>query len=186
MAKFAIADPPYYGRAVRHYGKGGVGIGYGKGQADNHPEAYLWDIKETHFALVDYLEDNFDGYAISMSPHNLGLYLSKIEIGTASGYRVCAWNKMRGVPSASRIHNLWEPVIVKTPKDRTGHKSGVKTHDILQATAPRIGFAGAKPEAWTKWVIDLMGARPEEDEIIDLFIGSGLVTNVLKGLKNES
>ena len=54
--KLAIADPPYLGRANRWYGDG-CGDGYGKGKADNHPEALLWDLVETHWQLIDKLEN---------------------------------------------------------------------------------------------------------------------------------
>lgn len=36
------------------------------------------------------------------------------------------------------------------------------------------GVVGAKPEAWTRWVLDLLGAE-RSDTIDDLFPGSGAV-----------
>ena len=40
--KFAYADPPYYGMAVKFYG-------------DLHPEAAIYDTLEGHQALIDRL-----------------------------------------------------------------------------------------------------------------------------------
>lgn len=39
-----------------------------------------------------------------------------------------------------------------------------------------IGFPGAKPAAWTRWVLDALGYDPETDELVDLFPGSGSIT----------
>ena len=87
--KLCIADPPYLGRAVRWYGAGGIGYGSGIGQADNHPEAALWDDPETHKQLAKDLMENYDGFAIAMSVHSLSTYLSVIETKDRNGIRVC-------------------------------------------------------------------------------------------------
>lgn len=36
-------------------------------------------------------------------------------------------------------------------------------------------LAGAKPAAWTRWVLDCLDYDPEVDELHDLFPGSGMV-----------
>lgn len=176
--KFCIADPPYLGRAVRYYGAGGCGMGNGIGQADNHPEAWKWDDPQTHIDLVHYLNTNFDGWAIAMSVHSLSTYLQVIETDSRNGIRVCTWVKPSAVTSGSRIKNNWEPVIIKVPQSRRGYKDGQKISDVLTANPPRNGFMGAKPMLWTHWVVDLMGAT-ENDQITDLFYGSGAVSNAL-------
>jgi hypothetical protein len=38
---------------------------------------------------------------------------------------------------------------------------------------------GAKPRAWTRWVLDMLGYDPESDTVDDLFPGSGAVSNEL-------
>jgi hypothetical protein len=43
----------------------------------------------------------------------------------------------------------------------------------------RAGFVGAKPPAWTRWVLDALGYDPERDEVVDLFNGSGAVAGAL-------
>ena len=40
---------------------------------------------------------------------------------------------------------------------------------------PTSGFVGAKPDAWTRWVLDMLGYQPGDDEVDDLFPGSGAV-----------
>ena len=124
--KLCIADPPYLGRAVRWYGTDGTGIAYGKGRADEHPEAHLWDIPETHKQLVRDLNQQYDGWAIAMSVHSLSTYLSEIETDSRNGIRVCVWHKPSSVTSGNRITNAWEPVLVKVPETRKGWKSGKK------------------------------------------------------------
>lgn len=48
--------------------------------------------------------------------------------------------------------------------------------DVLDVPAPRGGFVGAKPAAWTRWVLDAIGYEPgTDDEVTDLFHGSGAV-----------
>jgi hypothetical protein len=177
--KLCIADPPYLGRAVRWYGAGGCGNGKGQGQADNHPEAYLWDKPETHQQLVRKLEEEFDGWAIALSVHSLSTYLSIVETDSRNGIRVCAWHKPNAVTSGSRISNHWEPVLVRVPKERRGWSSGlVRTKDVISISPPRRGFVGSKPHEWTEWVLGLMGYQ-DGDTVEDLFAGSGMVTEYI-------
>ena len=177
--KLCIADPPYLGRAVRFYGEGGCGIGNGEGQADNHPDAYLWDEPETHKNLVKKLEENYDGWAIAMSVHSLSTYLSIIETDSRNGIRVCVWHKPSAVTSGNRITNHWEPVLIRVPETRKGWKSGApRVKDIATFNSPKVNFMGAKPVEWTHWILDLLGYQ-EGDEVNDLFHGSGAVTHAL-------
>jgi len=180
--KLCIADPPYLGRAVRWYGAGGCGDGNGRNQADNHPEAYLWDNPETHKNLVRELEKNYDGWAIAMSVHSLSTYLDIVETDSRNGIRVCVWNKPSAITSGNRITNHWEPVLIRVPRERRGWKSGgQRMKDVLTCNPPRKNFRGSKPQEWTMWVLDLLGYMPG-DEVIDLFPGSGSVSKVLKEL----
>jgi len=179
MARFVIADPPYLGRAHRWYGIGGRAKGRGKGRADEHPEAYLWDKPETHMALADDLMKNYDGFAIACSSHSLSTYLSVIETESENGIRIMSWIKPASLPSGSRITQSWEPVIIKVPKDRKGRGKGKQMVDYLVKAAPRDGFTGSKPEAWTHWVLDAMGVQ-QGDEVIDMFNGSGMVNQAIE------
>jgi hypothetical protein len=180
--KLCIADPPYLGRAVRHYGINGRAYGRGKGKSDTHPEAHIWDDPETHKKLIYELQNNFEGWAIAMSVHSLSTYLEIIETQSENGIRVCVWHKPNAIPSGSRIINHWEPVLIKVPKDRKGRTKGQMTTDVLTANAPRIGFSGSKPKEWTYWVLDLLGYQ-EGDEVVDLFHGSGAVTQAISQMR---
>ncbi len=176
--KFAIADPPYLGRAERWYGANGCGNGHGIGKADEHPEAAIWDSAKAHLDLVHKLETEFDGWAIAMSVHSLSTYMEVVKTDSRNGIRVMSWIKPSSVPSGNRIGNTWEPVIVKVPAERRSHGKGKSMKDHLIANSLKSGFIGAKPPAWTEWVLDAMGFR-EGDEITDLFNGSGAVMNAI-------
>lgn len=171
--RLCIADPPYLGRANRWYGSG-CGHGKGQGKADYHPNAQLWDRPETHQELVRELERDFDGWAIAMSVHSLSTYLSVVETDSRNGIRVLSWIKPKAVPSGSRIKTSWEPVLVRIPKERKGYDIGVKTNDYLIADVENKGFIGAKPEAWTHWLLDVLGYQ-QGDEVVDKFRGSNSV-----------
>jgi len=177
--KLCIADPPYLGRAVRWYGAGGCGNGKGQGQADNHPEAHLWDKPETHQALVKELNANYDGWAIAMSVHSLSTYLSIVETDSRNGIRVAVWHKPSAFPSGSRISNNWEPVLIRVPSGRKGRTDGLQgVSDVLTCPPLRSNFVGAKPLEWTHWALSLMGYQ-DGDDVTDYFLGSGAVTNAL-------
>ena len=181
--KLCIADPPYLGRSVRWYGKGGCGDGNGRNQADNHPEAHLWDQKETHQNLVRQLQEQFDGWAIAMSVHSLSTYLQIVETDSRNGIRVCVWHKPSAITSGNRITNHWEPVLVKIPQTRKGWSNDhARMSDVLTVNPPKNNFRGSKPPEWTHWVLDLLGYT-EGDEVVDLFEGSGAVTHALNQLR---
>lgn len=182
--KFAIADPPYLGSAYRWYGLNGRAKGHGLGRADQHPEAELWDKPEKHIELANKLLNEFDGFAIALTSHSLSTYLSVIKTERENGIRVMSWIKPASLPSGSRITQSYEPVIVKIPKDRKGRNSGKQMVDYLIKAAPRKGFAGSKPKEWTIWVMQAMGVR-QEDEVIDLFNGSGAVAKAIEEYKKE-
>jgi len=142
-------------------------------------EAHLWDKPETHQALVQELNANYDGWAIAMSVHSLSTYLSIIETDSRNGIRVAVWHKPSAFPSGSRIANNWEPVLIKVPSARKGRTNGLQSvSDVLTCTPLRSNFVGAKPTEWTQWVLSLMGYQ-NGDDVTDYFLGSGAVTNAL-------
>lgn len=182
--KLAIADPPYppsyserfdrvdgsarivmRSRAVRYYGDAGT--------ADQHPAAAEWDDPARHRALLLQLDRDYDGWAIATCPDGLEAYYP-LPVSA----RIMAWVKPRGVASSSRIGHHWEPVIVSPPagrrSNRRGHGAGLHVPDVLTCSPDRVGFVGAKPEPWTRWVLDAMGYQPDDD-VTDLFPGSGSV-----------
>ena len=169
-AALAIADPPYLGRAQRWYGAGGRASGGGLHRADEHPDAAEWDTPARHERLVRELHERFDGWAIAAAPSSLATYLPLLPEGT----RTLIWHKTNAVPSAHRVRWSWEPVFVYAPPARRLHGAGIPINDVLVAPFERRGFAGAKPTAWTRWVLDALG-HTDQDTVTDVFAGSGAV-----------
>ena len=172
--RLCIADPPYLGRARRWYGDG-RGHGGGQGKADEHPQAGEWDKPSTHVALVERLNTEFDAWAVAMSVHSIGVYASTVDVGSETGYRFGAWVNRRVTPSGSRIGTSWEPVLFYVPRERRKWGSGPTVNDHVIASAGGQGFVGAKPRAWTRWVLDVLGYDADQDTVEDLFHGSGSV-----------
>lgn len=170
--RFAYADPPYLNYGKRHYG-------YGE-----------WDQLERHQELVEQLVAEFpDGWALSASSSSLRLILPLCP----ENVRVASWVKPFHVYKRNvRPAYAWEPVIfwrgrnppiahhpppllggkATTPKDFCGRPP------VLDAVAVNIalqkGLVGAKPEAFCRWVLDLLNFHPG-DELVDLFPGTGVM-----------
>lgn len=167
--RFAIADPPYLGRAERWYGPTGRGSGEGRHRAAAHPEASRWDRVESHIDLMHELLD-FDGWALFTGP----AALRRLLPATPYEVTVLAWDVSNAPPSGCRVLSSWEPVLVRIPPERRAYGTGLAVRSALRCAAPRIGFAGAKPPSVTRWVLDVLGYQPD-DELVDLFPGSGSV-----------
>lgn len=159
--RIAYADPPYLGKC---------------GMYDHHHEAPYgcWDEAETHIALAADLQRDFpDGWALSCSTPSLRLLLPacpEARIGAwVKGW--CSW-KPNTYPAYA-----WEPVLFGGGrKPATGDKTWMTARDWMQANVTTgQPVKGAKPEAFCMWVFALLGAHPE-DELVDLFSGSGAVT----------
>ena len=157
--RFAYADPPYLGVAVRFY--------------SDHPDAAVYDTIDGHRSLVDRLVSEFpDGWAMSLSARSLYDILPLCP----SDVRVMAWVK----PWTRFFINVnpawaWEPLIVSGGRKRGKAKPTIR--DWLSASAPhRTGktFTGKKPDEFCFWMFEVLGMEPE-DEFVDLFPGSGAV-----------
>jgi hypothetical protein len=185
--KLAIADPPYLGRAAVWYGdamhksqlgkkEGGSANISGPKPADNHPLAHEWDNPIRHEELIHALIDNYDGWAVAMAHDNLRDYMPMIPAKIP--IRICIWTKTQTMPSGARVLNTYEPVIVRIPEGRK-HSKGQTIFPRDSVTIARInnGFPGAKPAAWTRWILDIMGFDSDTDTVDDLFGGSGAVAN---------
>ena len=153
--RFAYADPPYRGCARRLYAK-------------HHPEAAAWDDLDQHLELIQTLIDGFpDGWAVSCLARDLRHYLPACP----DDVRVAAWTKPfgSGYKPGQRIIRGWEPVIFRTTRTR---EPGERVRDTLTENATRLrGLPGAKPPAFNRWVLDLLGWEPG-DELVDLFPGT--------------
>jgi hypothetical protein len=181
--KLCIADPPYLGRASEWYGKRGETTvrrnkGCGFAPADRHIDAEIWDDISTHAQLVQDLIAGFDGWAIAMAHDNLRHYLPIIP--DAVPIRVGIWCKPI-VPTAARVLNAYEPVIVRIPEGRRSSigTTGPKPRDAVTIGRESRGFTGSKPRSWTRWVLDMLGYDAETDTVDDLFPGSGAVADEL-------
>lgn len=148
--RFAYADPPYLGQARRHYGP---------------------DAREVNHALLIAHLNEFDAWALSCSSPSLRTILPLCP----DDVRVMAWVK----PFASFKPNVnpayaWEPVIVRGGRKRERSEPTVRDWVSANITL-RKNLSGAKPDAFSFWLFEALGARPG-DEFTDLFPGSGAVS----------
>jgi len=153
--RLAYADPPYPGQARGRY-RGGSEV--------NLP------------LLVEYLR-SFDGWALSTSTPALR------EVWNLCPEARCAsWVKTYAANGWSRVRYSWEPVLFVS--DRRGVEVGAPSSGVRDAlvAAPvtavdswqevRGRGAGAKPPAFTAWLLDLLDVE-EGDDLLDVFPGSG-------------
>ena len=54
--------------------------------------------------------------------------------------------------------------------------------ETILAPHPQAGFVGTKPDAWARWVLDMLGHRHGDVVVDDLFPGSGAVTRAMQVL----
>lgn len=157
--KFAYADPPYIGCAHM----------YPENEEVNHEE------------LIDFLVTEFpDGWALSCHTPSLQFLLSCCP----EDVRVMAWVK----PFAAFKPNVnpayaWEPVIVRGGRKRTREQETVRDWVSANITLQR-GMVGAKPDAFCYWLFEVLGMEAE-DEMVDLFPGSGAVTRAWERWRNR-
>lgn len=152
--KFAYADPPYYRQGKRLYG--------------DHPEAAIWDTKQAHIDLVERLNNDYpDGWALSCNPADLHWLLPH-----APEARVCAWAKtFHQIRPLCSVQYAWEPVIVNGGRKIQKRKPMIRDW-MACARSMRKGLVGAKPDAFNKWVLDLLGYK-FGDIVDDLYPGTG-------------
>jgi hypothetical protein len=160
--KFAYADPPYFGNGKRRYSQ--------------HPEAAIWDSKDAHIELVHRLVNDYpDGWVLSCNPSDLRWMLPACP----EDCRVGAWVKTFHQIRRTTTQYAWEPVIFRGGRPDPLRKPMVR--DWLScATTRKKGTVGAKPEQFNEWVLLLLGFDPKQDQIDDLFPGSGGMSQVLE------
>jgi len=162
--RFAYADPPYPGQARRHYGK--------EAAADGRVAREV-----NHGLLIAHLGDEFpDGWALSTS----SVALRDVLPLCPPDARVGAWVK----PFASFKPGVnpgycWEPVIFRGGRKRGREEPTIRDFCSVNITL-RKGVSGAKPVEFCWWVFDLLGVT-DTDEFVDVFPGSGAVTEALDG-----
>ena len=144
---FAYADPPYVGQAKRHYGEDEI----------------------NHEALIKKLVIEYpDGWALSCSSPSLRMLLPLCP----TNVRVMAWVKPFAIfkPGVG-VAYAWEPVIVRGGRKRLRTQPTVRDWVSANITLKK-GLVGAKPEAFCRWLLDVLNFDPQEDEIVDLFPGT--------------
>jgi hypothetical protein len=154
----AYADPPYLGCAGRLYG--------------DHPDAAVYDTVEGHAALIARLSDEYpDGWALSLHVPSLPVLLPFCP----DDCRILAWVKpwCSWKPGVT-VAYAWEPVIVRGGRRRP--RSDLTVRDWLAEPSSNRKFPGAKPEAFSWWLFEVLGMTPD-DELADLVPGSGAVTD---------
>ncbi len=163
LVKLAFADPPYLGCC---------GL-YDHFHGD---DGRCWDELATHEALLCRLEDEFDGWAYCMTSQSLSSIAPLVPSA-----RVAAWVKPFAAYKANvRIAYTWEPVLFVPGRDRSKEGAPVGRDHLAEPITLKKGLTGAKPVAFCRWVLDLMGFI-EGDELADLFSGTGVMARVAAG-----
>jgi hypothetical protein len=165
--RFAYADPPYHRMGKKMY-------------SPFHPEASVWDDPQTHLDLIGRLVEHYpDGWALSCNPADLRWLLPACP-ETA---RIAAWTKtFFQIRPLATVQYAWEPVIFVGGRKVPNRKPMVR--DWLScARHMRKGLPGAKPDAFNRWVLDLLGYDAGLDEIDDLFPGTGGMTAMATELR---
>lgn len=157
--RVGYADPPYIGQAKLY---------------KNHAD-YAGEVD--HRALAMKLAE-YDGWVLHASSPTIYQVESHLRAVGHSDYRVMAWVKpfaafKRNVP----IAYAWEPVFVSPARKPIVRKDmGFAYRDWLdESITLKRGLTGAKPERVVHWLLEAMGAEPD-DVFDDMFPGTGAVT----------
>ena len=164
---FAYADPPYYKQGKRLYG--------------DHPQGHIWDEKQAHLDLIQRLTNDYsDGWALSCNPADLAWLLPHCPPTT----RVCCWAKtFHQIRPNCSVQYAWEPVLVYGGRKIQKRKPMVRDW-MACARSMKKGLIGAKPDAFNRWVLDLLGFIPG-DQLDDLFPGTGGMAAMIASYTTE-
>jgi hypothetical protein len=163
--KIAYADPPYPGCAELYR---------------DHPD-YAGEVD--HKALLERLQDEFDGWVLHT--HVPGLRLMERNGWLPDDIRLCSWCKSFAAFKRNvSVAYAWEPVIVKACRKPVVTGREVMRDYIVEPITMKRGLTGAKPERVCHWAFELVGAQVD-DEMVDLFPGTGAVTAAWKTWKAD-
>lgn len=161
--RFAYADPPYVGCSHLY---------------PEHPESARWDDPGEHVALMHQMNDEYDGWALSLSVPSL----KDLIAGAPKGTRIGSWVKPFAAYKRNvRVAYTWEPVLWNRTAPRRDDEPVGRDHLSCPITLKR-GLTGAKPEAFCRWVLMLLGWKVG-DEVVDLFPGTGVMGRVANDLR---
>jgi hypothetical protein len=166
--RVAYADPPYPGQAAKHY--------------RDHPD-YAGEVSSSE--LLQRLTRDYDGWLLHTSSTALTGVLSSAAFYGITDFRVMAWVK----PFAAFKRNVsvayaWEPVLVKPCRKPVVSGRVVMRDWVSESITLRKGLVGVKPEKVCRWAFEVLGLEPE-DELVDLFPGTGAVTAAWEAWKLE-
>lgn len=190
--RFGYADPPYPGQSLKHYGDhpdyaGEVDHRALVDQLRGYDGWLLHTSANTLQYVLRLLGDaeqftmEGNGWQVCHECGGVDTTARPTTRYTPGGIRIFSWVK----PFAAFKRNVspayaWEPVIVKPlrkgePNQRAG--SDVMRDWLAESITLKRGLTGAKPERVCFWLFEACGLRPD-DELVDLFPGSGAVTEV--------
>lgn len=161
--KVAYADPPYLGCCGLYQ--------------HHHPDGLCWDDDYTHAFLIQKLCVGFpDGWALSLSTPSLRTILPMCP----EDCRVAAWVKTFAAfkPNVNPAY-AWEPVIWRGGRQKRARTEPTVRDWVAEGITLKRGLTGAKPEAFVTWLFDLLGVQ-ENDEVIDIYPGTGVVGRTLE------
>lgn len=159
--RIAYADPPYIGCAHLYA---------------EHAD-YAGEVD--HIELIQKLQSEYDGWVLhaSATPNSMAILAPVVE---KTGARWMAWVKgFAAFKKNVSVAYAWEPVIVKAARKPVVSKRRVMRDWVQESITLKRGLTGAKPEAVCHWAFEMVGARPD-DELVDLFPGTGAVTRAWK------
>jgi hypothetical protein len=158
--RFAYADPPYLGCALRLYGDP------------------TYDDLEAHHTLIKRLCNEYpDGWALSCNEPSLHILRSLCPDDT----RTAVWVKPFAVfkPGVNPAY-AWEPVLFCGGRKRFRYEDTVRDWHSENITLKK-GLPGAKPGGFALWILQLLNVRADlGDTIDDLFLGTGGVLSAWK------
>lgn len=164
--RVAYADPPYPGQSARHY--------------SDHPD-YAGEVD--HAKLIERMYGEYDAWILHTGSTNLWEVLQYCN----ADVRVMAWVK----PFAAYKKNVspayaWEPVITHGGRHAEPNRiNGLVMRDwYAESITMKRGLTGAKPERLCWWIFEAMGLEPD-DELDDLFPGTGAVTRAWETWRNQ-
>ena len=156
--RIAYADPPYPGCAHLY-----------KDHKDFAGEV-------DHRELIERINREYDGFIYHTNSTTLPLIVPMLP----DGVRIMAWVKTFAAFKRNvSVAYAWEPVIVKAARKPVVSKRLVMRDWIDCPITLRKGLCGAKPEKVCHWAFEMMGMRPDDD-LIDLFPGTGAVTEAFR------
>jgi hypothetical protein len=99
--------------------------------------------------------------------------------------RVMAWVKpFCSFKPGVGVAYAWEPVIVRGGRKRNRTQATVRDYIRCNITLKR-GLSGVKPDEFCFWLFSVFNMQPE-DELHDLFPGSGAVSSAWERYKNQN